>query len=242
MKTKLILTVTGCAFVILLSFGYIFFYKIETEPISEIISENQTLLQNQPQSQGQASIPADKPGLPTKKRPGKNKKPDLKKDIRPDTLLTVERATTPETVDLPQHVEKIKNEIYALNIEYAEQIEQLDDLVQTGDTDTREFWGNEWNSVDDWKKKANGFRLEKNKDGTLVFTPDEQTARSYTFFENPLAYTYDAENKEFVNEIDYYGKTIYNVAKFISDDVLVMMTISGRKVDLNIYHKNAAQP
>jgi len=95
--------------------------------------------------------------------------------------------------------------------------------------------------VDDWKKKTNGFKLEKNDNGDLVFSPDEQTARMYTFFENPQAYTYDEENKEFVNEVDFYGKTIYNVAKFINDDVLVMMTISGRKVDLNIYQKHAAQ-
>ncbi|MEZ4568279.1 MAG: hypothetical protein R2860_15405 [Desulfobacterales bacterium] len=33
--------------------------------------------------------------------------------------------------------------------------------------------------------------------------------------------------------------SIYNVAKFINDDVLVMMTISGEKVDMNIYQKNA---
>jgi len=240
MKTKLILT--GCAFILLLSFGYLFFYEIETEPIDEIISENQTLIQKQSKSPEQQPLSADKASHPAKKPLEKNKKPVLKENIRPDIRLPAKEAAAPETVDLPAHVEKIKNEIYALNIEYAEQIEQLDDLVQTGDTDTREFWGDEWNSIDDWKKKANGFQLEKNKDGTLVFTPDEQTARSYTFFENPLAYTYDAENKEFVNEIDYYGKTIYNVAKFISDDVLVMMTISGRKVDLNIYHKNAEQP
>ena len=54
-------------------------------------------------------------------------------------------------------------------------------------------------------------------------------------------YVYDAENRAFVNEVDYYGKRISNVVKFINDGVLVMMTISGSKVDLNVYQKNAEQ-
>jgi hypothetical protein len=122
-----------------------------------------------------------------------------------------------------------------------DQIPLLDEIVQTGDKDVRQFWGDGWSSVDDWKKEENGFTLEKKADGSLVFNPDATTARKYTFFETPKTYTYDPEHKEFVNEVDYYGKTIYNVMKFINDDVLAMMTISGPKVSLNLYQKNAGQ-
>lgn len=149
--------------------------------------------------------------------------------------------TEKSPVDQPKYIEEIKEKIYERNIDSVDQIALLDELVQTGDKDTRQFWGDGWTSVDDWKKNSNGFKLEKTDDGTMIFNPDEATARKYTFFENPRAYTYDEVNKEFVNEVDYYGKTIYNVAKFINDDVLVMMTISGTKVDLNIYQKNANQ-
>ena len=114
--------------------------------------------------------------------------------------------------------------------------------IETGDADTRGFWGDGWSGVDDWKRSSNGFSLEKADDGTLIFIPDEETTRIYSFFENLEVYTYDEENRAFVNEIDYYGKTIFNVVKFINDDVLAMMTISGSKVDLNLYQRSAGQP
>jgi hypothetical protein len=147
----------------------------------------------------------------------------------------------PETVYHPEDVEEIKKQIYDREIEYIDQIYLLDDLVQTGDADTREFWGHNWSSVDDWKSVDNGFSLTKLDDETLVFSPDEETTRLYSFFESLQLYTYDEQRREFVNEVDYYGKKIRNVAKFINEDVLVMMTISGRKVDLNIYQKGAAE-
>ncbi len=192
-------------------------------------------------------------------RPGQEKAPLQKRPVREsesalkpvaaktpgkmgaDGLKTLEQPAEPAPVVHPEYIEEIKEQIYAREIESVEQIELLDELVQTGDKDTRAFWGDGWTSVDDWKENNNGFVLEKKDDGTLVFDPDSETAKTYTFFENPQTYKYDEENREFVNEVDYYGKTIYNVAKFINNDVLVMMTISGRKVDLNIYQKNAGQ-
>jgi hypothetical protein len=142
----------------------------------------------------------------------------------------------------PSDIEEIKREVYQREIESVERLHLLDELVQTGDADTREFWGDGWSGVDDWKRSSNGFSLEKVDDGTLIFIPDEETARTYTFFENLEVYTYDETNRAFVNEIDYYGKTIFNVIKFINDDVLAMMTISGGKVDLNLYQRDSEQP
>jgi hypothetical protein len=61
----------------------------------------------------------------------------------------------------------------------------------------------------------------------------------YSFTEAVEPYEYDPERSEFVSEVDYYGKPIRKVIKFIKEDVVVMMVISGDKVDLNIYDKNA---
>jgi len=238
MKKKI--TITGGIFLILFSLGYIFYFDIQDKPIQEIISENKTVLQKHKKNTNYETAAVKKKKTnQALKQVKKSKSVEFKEDVSVDNVEPIEEPVKPETFDYPDNIEDIKEQIYKRNIEYIEQIDQLDELVQTGDTDTREFWGDDWTSVDDWKKKSNGFGLKKNDDGSLIFTPDEQTARTYSFFENPLAYTYDEENKEFVNEVDFYGKTIYNVAKFINDDVLVMMTISGRKVDLNIYQKHA---
>jgi len=242
MRTKFFLTVG--VFVVIFSFGYLLFRDIQEEPIQKIVSENSVSWPAPGTRPDIASAPAEQPPLSQRKPLSKNRTAGMNEAVdgeRNPGLAKMPESETPDLLDLPKDVQEIKQQIYALNIEEANQIPLLDGLVRTGDKDTREFWGDDWNNIDDWKKKKNGFSLEKNTDGALIFTPDEQTAREYTFFENPLAYTYDAENKEFVSEIDYYGKTIYNVAKFMSDDVLVMMTISGSKVDLNIYYKNAPQ-
>jgi hypothetical protein len=153
-------------------------------------------------------------------------------------------AGTPESTGAlhAYDIEEIKRQIYERRIESTDRLHLLDELVQTGDADTRGFWGDDWSGVDDWKRSSNGFSLESTGDGTLIFIPDEKTARTYTFFENVEVYTYDEPNRAFVNEIDFYGKTIHNVIKFINPDVLAMMTISGSKVDLNIYQRSADSP
>jgi hypothetical protein len=61
----------------------------------------------------------------------------------------------------------------------------------------------------------------------------------YSFTEAVELYDYDPYRHEFVSEVDYYGKPILKVLKFIKEDALVMMVISGDKVDLNIYDKGA---
>lgn len=134
-------------------------------------------------------------------------------------------------------IEDFKKEIYARQIESIDRIHLLDDLVHTEVEDTRELWETDWSGVDDWKDTQNGFRLERAGDGTLLFVPGEETQRLLTFFESINVYDYDEANDAFVNEVDYYGKPIFNVVKFLREDVLVMMTISGRKVDLSIYEK-----
>lgn len=141
----------------------------------------------------------------------------------------------------PKGIEEIKKQIYDLNIEYVEDIPQLDRVVQTGNAPTKDFWLGGWVGVDDFKEEANGFKLEPQDDGTFIFYPDEKTARTYTFFETPKTYTYDPDKKEFFWEIDYYGKTISHRARFINENVLVTMLISGRKVAMDIYQKQPDQ-
>lgn len=142
----------------------------------------------------------------------------------------------------PKDIEEIKKQIYDLEIEYVEDIPRLDEVVQTGDAPTKDFWLGDWVSVDDTKEEINGFKLEPQKDGTFIFYPDEATTRTYTFFETPKTYTYDPVKKEFYWEMDYYGKTISHRARFINGNVLAMMLISGRKVTMDIYQKQTEKP
>ncbi len=140
----------------------------------------------------------------------------------------------------PKDIQEIKKQVYDLNIESVEDIPLLDKVVQTGDAPTRDFWQGNWMSVDDNKQDLNGFFLRPQEDGTFVFFPDEKTTRTYTFFETPKTYTYDPVKKEFYWEINYYGKTISHRARFINDNVLAMMLISGSKVTLDLYEKGPA--
>lgn len=229
--------ITGIFAILFLS-GIFLFFSIHEEPIQGIRP------QHQKNSQDPSSTPVTEISRLTKDKIKEIKKfkENKQKKEREMASLEISMVHQPENsheYDGLNDIEEIRQQIYDLNIEHMTQIKRLDDLVQTGETDTRKLWGDDWASADDWKKTQNGFRLGKTDDGALVFFPDDQTAKSYSFFETPQEYTYDEENREFVNEIDFYGKTIYNVAKFINDDVLVMMIISGEKVDMNIYQKNA---
>jgi hypothetical protein len=141
----------------------------------------------------------------------------------------------------PKDIEEIKKQIYDLVIEDVDDIPLLDSVVQTGDAPTRDFWQGDWASVDDNKADINGFYLRPQEDGTFVFFPDENTTRTYTFFETPKTYTYDPVKREFYWEMDYYGKTISHRARFINDKVLAMMLISGRKVTLDLYVKGPTE-
>jgi hypothetical protein len=142
----------------------------------------------------------------------------------------------------PKDIQEIRKQIYDLNIEYVEDIPKLDRVVQTGSAPTRDFWTGDWTSADDFKEEPNGFNLEPQGDGTFVFYPDENTAKTYTFFETPKTYAYDPAKKEFSWELDYYGKTISHRARFINDSVLAMMLVSGRKVTMEIYQRQPKPP
>ena len=234
-KTPFIIT---CIFAILFFSGIFLFFSIHEEPIQGTGSPHQK------DSQDPSPPPVKEISRLTKDKINEIKKFKENKQKKEREMASLENSMAHQPEDSHENkgindIEEIRQRIYDLNIEHMTQIERLDDLVQTGETDTRMLWGNDWASADDWKKTQNGFRLGKTDEGQLVFYPDDQTAKTYSFFETPQEYTYDEENREFVNEIDFYGKTIYNVAKFINDDVLVMMTISGEKVDMNIYQKNA---
>jgi len=177
----------------------------------------------------------------TPSRPGKKEADTAKMTQRPASAMDMPEEEEMEPEEKPYHpkkTEEIKQQIYDLGIEYVEDLDLLDEVIQTGDADTREMWSANWLSVDDWKGEDNGFRLEPQEDGTYKFFPDEETTRTYTFFETPKTYAYDEVNKEFYWEVDYYGKIITHKAKFINENVLVTMLISGRKVVLDIYEKN----
>jgi hypothetical protein len=142
----------------------------------------------------------------------------------------------------PKDIQEIKKQIYDLEIETVDDIPKLDRVVQTGNAQTRDYWTGDWTSVDDNKEIPNGFNLEPQPDGTFTFYPDEQTARTYTFFETPQSYKYDPAKREFSWDIDYYGKIITHRARFINNNVLAMMLISGSKVTLDIYQKKPEPP
>lgn len=142
----------------------------------------------------------------------------------------------------PKDIEAIKKQIYDLCIETVDDIPKLDRVVQTGNAQTRAFWAGGWTSVDDFKEEANGFNLEPQPDGTYIFYPDENTTKTYTFFETPRTYQYDPTKKEFFWEQDYYGKTISHRVRFINDNVVAMMLVSGSKVSLDLYQKQPQAP
>lgn len=180
----------------------------------------------------------------TKDRP---EPPSISQQTTPPPITTgrAESAHTGKRLEFPVYhpkdIEDIKKQIYNLSIEDVDDIPLLDSVVQTGNAPTKDFWIGGWASVDDSKEEVNGFKLEPQKDGTFIFYPDENTTKTYTFFETPKTYTYDPVKREFYWEMDYYGKTISHRARFINDNVLAMMLISGRKVTLDIYQKQPAQ-
>jgi len=221
---------SGYVLLIMLFIGGILFFWYGVEPVDKA-AYDKVASRSAQKTPAPPPLPEAQPSKKASKTAAE--KPPLNK--RPIEKPAAEKNT------YPQYIEDIKKQVYEKQIESVDQIPLLDDIVQTGDKDVRQFWGDGWSSVDDWKKEENGFTLEKKPDGSLVFNPGPATARKYTFFETPKTYKYDAEHNEFVNEVDYYGKTIYNVVKFINDDVMAMMTISGQKVSLNLYQKDAGQ-
>lgn len=143
--------------------------------------------------------------------PGASEKPG---DAAPEDLKTVEG---------------IKQQLYHLNIEYTEDLDLLDDMVQPSAGDPPALWRGNWVSDDDWKRYDDTFRIEKDGSGRYRFIPEG---------DGPKSYTYDKDKKEFVWEMNYYGKIITSHARFITDDVMVLTKISGDKAALDIYRRD----
>lgn len=223
MKGKKILLILIC--ILLIVYGFYFFISDGTEP---------------------APVAKDQPEPPSAVQ--QTTLPPMESSYHEDEAETASleyeneiESENEAVVEHPTDIEEIKQLIYDLEIEHAEDIPLLNEVVQTGDESTEDFWLGNWVSVDDWKEDVNGFNLEPQGDGTFIFYPDEATMRTYTFFETPRTYTYDPLKKEFYWEMDYYGKTISHRARFINDNVLAMMLISGDKVTLDIYRKQSAE-
>jgi hypothetical protein len=211
-KKHIVLILAG---ILLLVCGLYFFFADGTGPVPD------AKVQREPQSEPQKTT------HPPRERSHDTDRAEVSIDEK-----------EPEAVkEYPKDIEEIKKQIYALEIEDVDDIPLLDSVVQTGDAPTKDFWQGDWASVDDNKADINGFYLRPQKDGTFVFFPDENTTRTYTFFETPRTYTYDPVKREFYWELDYYGKTISHRARFINDNVMAMMLISGRKVTLDLYQK-----
>lgn len=145
-----------------------------------------------------------------------------------DGLRAKPEAEPAVTIQYPDGVEGIKQRIYDINVEYVEDLEKLDAMGRVRDLPPEALWTGEWSSVDDWKRRRDGFRIEQGADGRYAFFPDSDSSRSYAW---------DEEKGEFSWDLDYYGKIISHKARFIDENTLVLMTISGRKVALDIYSK-----
>ncbi len=127
-------------------------------------------------------------------------------------------------------LDAIKEQIYEINVEYIDDVDRLDSIVQKSAENPVELWGGDWVSVDDWKRHDDVFSIGTRNDGFFRLTPERDSTQSYSF---------DEEKNEFVWERDYYGKTITHKARFISSDVMVLMKITGVKVALDIYTREA---
>lgn len=226
MKKKIMI---GCfCFLLLTAAGYAVYHLLFTKDPAAPISSTPTPPKAEPMQKPKAS-------LQNAVRKADNRQPSGK--VSPAGTNDLETIGE-ETVENSKDIKEIRRQIYDMEIEYVEDIPLLDEIVQTGNTDVRKLWEGDWRSADDFKAEEEGFKLEENQDGTYKFTPDEVTARSYSFFETPHSFSYDPEKNEFNWDVDYYGKTITNKFKFINDETAVLMIISGRKVTTNIYRKN----
>jgi len=126
-------------------------------------------------------------------------------------------------------IESIKQQLYNYNIEYTDDLEYLEDMVQPSAANPPALWSGDWVSADDWKRYDDTFKIEKDESGNYRFIPESDGAKSYT---------YDKEKKEFVWEMNYYGKIITSKARFITDNVMVLTKISGEKAAVDIYHRD----
>ncbi len=129
----------------------------------------------------------------------------------------------------PATVDDIRQQIYQSRIEYTDDLDLLDDMVQPSAAEPRNLWNGNWVSADDWKRYDDTLKIEKDSQGLYRLIPEN---------DNPRSYTYDAEKKEFVFETNYYGKTLTTRARFLTDSVMVLTRISGDKAILDIYRRD----
>lgn len=167
--------------------------------------------------------------------PQKKLTPLLKKKtadtaVKTPVKINYEEEIVDEPVEESETVESLKEKITDIAVEYTDDLPLLDDLIQESAEEPLELWEGDWVSIDDWKRQDDSFTVEKNEDGSFELIPDKNSATSYS---------YNEETKEFVWELDYYGKIITHKARFISEDVMVLMKISGIKVALDIYKRDA---
>jgi hypothetical protein len=231
MKKKILIWCSGIFLLIIV--GYVSYHQLFPKDPAPLLSEEnvqQPDIDRKPELALHDPKPAFSPAGKTEKRKTTRKNPAQ------DNNRLME--TEEQPIEYPKDIKIIREQLYDLGIETVEDIELLNEIVQTGDTDAREFWSEDWRSADDFKAEEDGFKLERNTDGTYKWTPDEVAARSYSFFEAPQSFTYDPDRNEFNWDADYYGKTITNKIKFINEETAVLMIISGQKVTTNIYHKN----
>jgi hypothetical protein len=151
--------------------------------------------------------------------------PPQKKKEAPPNLAEIKK----ESQENVASVESIKQQLYNYNIEYTDDLEYLDDMVQPSAANPPALWSGDWVSADDWKRYDDTFKIEKDESGNYRFIPESDGAKSYS---------YDKEKKEFVWEMNYYGKIITSKARFITDNVMVLTKISGEKAAVDIYHRD----
>lgn len=154
----------------------------------------------------------------------KEQSPQKKKET-PSGLADIQKETSQDVAS----VESIKQQLYNYNIEYTDDLEYLDDMVQPSAANPPALWSGDWVSADDWKRYDDTFKIEKDESGNYRFIPESDGAKSYT---------YDKKKKEFVWEMNYYGKIITSKARFITDNVMVLTKISGEKAAVDIYHRD----
>lgn len=162
-----------------------------------------------------------------------SQRPQVKKmlsKIQPTTIQSNELDIDTEPVEEIETVESMKEHITDIAVEYIEDVPLLDELVQESASEPEDLWEGEWVSIDDWKRNNDSFTVEKDEDGAFEMIPDKDSTQSYS---------YNEETKEFEWVLDYYGKKITHKAKFLSEDVMVLMKISGIKVSLDIYKRDA---
>lgn len=131
--------------------------------------------------------------------------------------------------EVPATIEDLKQQIYQSRIEYIDDLDLLDDMVQPSAAEPQKLWNGNWVSADDWKRYDDTLKIEADSEGTYRLIPEK---------ENPRAYTYDPEKKEFVFETNYYGKTLTTRARFLTDSLMVLTKISGDKAILDIYRRD----